>query len=292
MKNKRNKVWIIGLVLLLIPFWYLLLSLSKNLIQTKEAISFYNSFEKEKTVVILNEYLLNESAAHYDKKQAQDFYNNVMARENTSTMFSYLQMEVDGKKEPQRRFVSKSFYNKFPIKIAEGRGFISEDFEKGKEDIYPLLIGYHLKDKYKLGEHIELHQGEDKNVKAIVVGIIERDSHWHNLYELKDSLDYSEMLPMNPSIVENYFGLEEYTMAINSSFFELKNDDEKKQLETAVQNNKMLKGDLTLLSNYIEEYKKDFLEGKIILTSGLGIVTLILTAFLIYKVKKSVDEQI
>lgn len=79
----------------------------------------------------------------------------------------------------------KYFFELYNIDVFEGRNFCDGDFENGNNSLVPVIVGYGLKNKYKIGEtytEIDLNTGKQWNFE--VVGVLKRNQTYPSLFTM------------------------------------------------------------------------------------------------------------
>lgn len=70
----------------------------------------------------------------------------------------------------------KDFLDMFPLKIASGRSFAAEEFEKS--DVLPIIMGKDYEKYYKIGDVIDFYPMLDAPKKMKVIGFMEENSYF------------------------------------------------------------------------------------------------------------------
>lgn len=198
-----------GTVLVLIVLCTFMLLLSTLFIN-----SFVNSFESLQSIKKFqdrNAYYAVDDTLDYkidDLMNDSGFINKELNffkqfdRNQYVTEYGYDMDVTDDGKIISQRSVSKSFFDLYNIKVYEGSIFENEDF-KEKKEITPVIVGYNLKSKYKIGSLYEfVNGGTGETFQGKVIGILASNSEFYefNYSDLPISLDNSYVIP----IFENY----------------------------------------------------------------------------------------
>ncbi|MCY6960463.1 ABC transporter permease [Clostridium brassicae] len=149
---------------------------------------------------------------------------------NTYSKFEYQTSEqIEGNTIVQAT-ANKMFFDIYDIKAVEGRMFNESDFI-GNSKIIPVVVGYNLKDRYKLGEiYLERDLDTNKDINYKVIGIIEYNSSYPSLGDIgkETELNYTFFKPLNINLINNFSSMD---MAISSTVVFTNNEKEVRAIE-------------------------------------------------------------
>lgn len=97
-----------------------------------------------------------------------------------------------------QRNVSESFFDLYGLKMYEGNHFAEQDYKSKKETV-SVIVGYNLKEYYKVGNIYEfINGGTGENFKGKVIGVLNRNSKFHefNYSDLSITLDNTYITPI------------------------------------------------------------------------------------------------
>jgi len=145
-------------------------------------------------------------------------YNYIVENNNIEkyTKFEYqTPYSINGKTIIEST-ANKMFFDFYDIKVIEGSNFEDSDFNNDTE-VIPILVGYNLKEKYKLGEiYTEKDSATSKDVKYKVIGVLENNSYYPSLIDIGRNLDlnYTFFRPLNINSMNSFSSMD---MAISST---------------------------------------------------------------------------
>lgn len=120
---------------------------------------------------------------------------------------------------------NKMFFDIYDIKVIEGRMFNDVDFTNDL-NIIPIVVGYNLKDTYKLGEiYSETDPATNNKVTYQVIGVLEHNSSYPSLVDIGRELDlnYTFFQPLNIQSLSDFGSID---MAISSTVVFTNNESE------------------------------------------------------------------
>lgn len=153
---------------------------------------------------------------------------------DTYTSYSYIEEQQENGIEIKQYTSDLNFLEINGIDVSQGRLLNYEDFKLDNKDVIPILVGYKLKDVYKLGNTYTLFDGgTGKEITCQVVGILKNNSGYYNLEAIDQyiNLNYSYIKPLMYLNVDS-LSYSDIDMAIASTVF-FSND--KKAIESVVQ---------------------------------------------------------
>lgn len=121
------------------------------------------------------------------------------------TAYGYAVDTTDKGDVIREQIITEKFLDVFHLSAISGRLLHHDDFH-AIQDTVPILVGYELRDHYKLGETYELlNGGTGEYFKGFVVGILSQNSEYYELnsMDISLSLDYSYIVPQSTKDVGN-----------------------------------------------------------------------------------------
>lgn len=210
---KNNKILMIIFTVLNIVMLLLVEMLLHVIIETRSSMKAVDNFKTG----FQNAYIVADNTSEEkfceiisDTDKAKTAYSElfqtlVSTNHDFYTVFGY---DIDITKEGnviQEIVITEKFLDVFNLSLSEGRKFEKNDFTNPDSNL-PIMVGYYLKDTYKLGETYEfVHGGTGELFTGTIVGILEKNS---NYYELNNSnvsisLDYAYIIPQNIKDMSN-----------------------------------------------------------------------------------------
>lgn len=215
-------------ILLLIAFTISQLLTYKEYTNKLELLSESKAFiSMDHTSLEKINYLMNEDEDAINRMRK--LYQNILTSKDIkqSTLFSYNMTDTFEGRPILQYFANEGFFDVFNQEVISGRSFTSTDF-KNTSEIIPILVGYNLKDKYKLNEIYRIENpvnGETERYK--VVGILEYNSNYVNLDNLQtDFTDFnnSYIRPLSEESTFVYHDFSFFDLAINSTVIITENE--------------------------------------------------------------------
>ena len=162
----------------------------------------------------------------------RDLYESIISSNDfyTYTCYSYIDTGTKDGIYIKQYTADANFLEINAIRVGSGVGFSEEGFETGDEGVVPILVGYKIRDVYKLGEVYTLYDGgTGEALTCKVVGVLENNAGYYDLNNLSEyvNLNYSYIKPLMYGNVED-MSYSDIDMAISSTVFfaEDKNDVE------------------------------------------------------------------
>lgn len=222
---KRNTVFFLFIIQCSILVGSLLsqtIPYSKNIVELYSIKEGIEQIDKKDYFALKNELLPNEMALNFHEKEVNKFTHTFIDTLNPCIMFSYLPYSIDDT-EVQCRVANERFFRLYSPTIHEGRSFKSNDFFY--KDTIPIVIGYNLQHRYKLGECYTFYHGDHgKSFQGEIIGILSKDSVYASLGEIKESLDDSYIIPLSDYFIDCFFGLSDYDLVISSAIVKSENE--------------------------------------------------------------------
>lgn len=127
---------------------------------------------------------------------------------------------------------NRMFFDIFDIRVINGRMFSEEDFASDAKPI-PILVGYNLRNRFRLGEiYMEdnLDDLTSEKVSYKVIGILEHNASFPSLIDIgrEINLNYTYFEPINLKLLNDFGSLD---MAINSTVVFTHDESEVRSIE-------------------------------------------------------------
>ncbi len=129
----------------------------------------------------------------------------------------------------EEKIANEKFFSVNNFKMSEGRSFDKDDFKSSPDDVIPIIVGYNLKDIYKLNNTYDFEIGGDSvPCKGKIIGVLEYNSSYPDLSTLghEYSLNNSYIVPLSDSFIQNNASVPDLDMGLNSMFL-FSNDEAK-----------------------------------------------------------------
>jgi len=113
----------------------------------------------------------------------------------------------------QQYCADRKLFDMLDIKCSSGNVYDNENINSE----VPMVVGYKLRNIYKLGENYEMFNYSSDEVMTVkIVGLLEPGSTIPSLYNIGSSLnlDYAVFMPISNNLINNFANLD---MAINST---------------------------------------------------------------------------
>lgn len=293
-KAIKNSKWLslIITVQLVIAFFTLITGLVLFQQSLSQVIKFQSMFNEKKTLYVSTP--ASNMVQALDSNEVGsiiDFYKSMVADENIETIgsgsigrsnwdeISDLQSITNGEVEGLSNtiYVDENFYKYFNrIKLIDGRGFISEDFNKNDEDSIPIIVSKDLEKYLPVGKHYDKYE---------VVGVLSEDSNLY--YSNMDSI-YTGVTQKKYTIISSFSFEESLNRAdlaygiLHGTMITLKDEslvgEYKKRISDELYNKVSLPVEVKGVSDYKSDYIKS-VRGGIIATLGIAILLLVFSFF-------------
>lgn len=220
----------------------------------------------------INSLMANEKSS---VKKMKELYKYIL---NNNKTYTYSELEFNTNKKLNGHDIieatsNKMFFDMYGINVIEGSMFNTSDFVNNST-VIPIVIGYNLKDIYKLNKiYHEVDCATSKQVTYKVIGILEYNSSYPSLVDIGQTVNLNTTFfrPININRINDFASLD---MAINSTVVLTNNPYKIRTIENK-------SADLDLFSmNYkpIQQCIEDYLEifkKKIIYKLFIGIIILL-----------------
>lgn len=260
MKNKFIKALTIVLTLILIISIY----------QTNKYLSIRNKYNTMLYVydkLPINSYiaLRNEdmnllpSDRPFDDKKMNDLFDKIdEICDKKYSFYSYLPASINNGIARKQTFIDSDMYDLYNFRIDSGRNFTKDDFQS--KDVIPMIVGYDIKNDYKIGEIYNFGRGDKKDIQAKVIGYFSKDQNFASLLELVDTTNNALLMPISENLVKNNFIESDFDMYLNGTVFELKNDEDAQKIEALINDTKFYNVELKKLHDILDDFENKYIK--------------------------------
>lgn len=212
------------------------------------------------------------------KEYKQLFAELTKANIDYYTAFGYDIYVNNNGNNVKEQIITEQFINVFKFSIMQGRNFEAADFNTNN-GVLPILIGYELQDKYKLGKEYEFeHGGTGDTFRGKVVGILRKSSKYYELNGLSVSLslDFSYIVPQSTKNMDNLsfsdLDMAETRMVVFG---------DKNKIQKIFANTSPITVSLISVDNWIDEIMQNQ-KSALLLIGSVSILFLVFTLFITY----------
>lgn len=260
MKNKFIKALTIVLTLILIISIY---QTSKYLSMTNKyntMMSVYDKLPINSYIAMQNQDMnLLGADRHYDDKELNDLFDNIdKICDKKYSFYSYFPTSVNNGIASKETFIDSDMYDFYNFRIDKGRNFTKNDFQSN--DVIPLIVGYDIRNEYKIGEVYTFGRGDKKGIQAKVIGYFSKDQNFASLLELVDTTNNALLMPISENLVKNNFIESDFDMYLNGTVFELKNDEDARKIEALINDTKFYNVELKKLHDVLDDFKNKYIK--------------------------------
>ncbi len=260
MKNKFIKALIIVLTLFLIISIY---HTSKYFSMTNKyntMLSVYDKLPINSYIALRNQDMnLSPSDRVFDDKKINDLFDNIdKICDKKYSFYSYLPIAVNNGIARKQTFIDFDMYYLYNFRIDKGRNFTNDDFQSN--NVIPMIVGYDIKDDYKIGEVYTFGRGDKKGIQAKVIGYFSKDQNFASLLELTDTTNNALLMPISENLVKNNFIESDFDMYLNGTVFELKNDEDAQKIETLINDTKFYNVEVKKLHDVLDDFKNKYIK--------------------------------
>ncbi len=260
MKNKFIKALIIVLTLLLIVSIY---QTSKYLSMTTKyntMMSVYDKLPINSYIALKNQDMnLLSSDRPFDDKKINDLFDNIdKICDKKYSFYSYFPTSVNNAVARKQTFINSDLYDLYNFKIDYGRDFTKDDFQSN--DVIPMIVGYDIRNDYKIGEVYTFVRGDKNDIKAKVIGYFSKDQNFASLLVLTDTTNNALLMPISENLVKNNFTESDFDMYLNGTVFELKNDEDAQKIEKLINDTKFYNVELKKLHDVLDDFKNKYIK--------------------------------
>lgn len=260
MKNKYLKALLIILTLLLVLSIY---QTSKYLSMTNKyntMMSVYDKLPINSYIAMQNQDMnLPGADRHYDDKELNDLFDNIdKICDKKYSFYSYFPTSVNNGNARKQTFIDSDMYDLYNFRIDFGRNFTEDDFQS--KDVIPMIVGYDIKNDYKIGEIYNFGRGDKKDIQAKVIGYFSKDQNFASLLKLVDTTNNTLLMPISKSLVKNNFTESDFDMYLNGMVFELKTGEDAQKIETLINDTKFYDVELKKLHDVLDDFKNKYIK--------------------------------
>lgn len=260
MKNKYLKALLIILTLLLVLSIY----------QTSKYLSMTNKYNTMMSVYYklpINSYIAMQNQdmnfpgadRHYDDKELNDLFDNIdKICDKKYSFYSYFPTSINNGNARKQTFIDSDMYYLYNFRIDFGRNFTEDDFQS--KDVIPMIVGYDIKNDYKIGEVYNFGRGDKKDIQAKVIGYFFKDQNFASLLKLVDTTNNTLLMPISKSLVKNNFTESDFDMYLNGMVFELKTGEDAQKIETLINDTKFYDVELKKLHDVLDDFKNKYIK--------------------------------
>lgn len=260
MKNKYIKALIVVLTLILILSIY---QTSKYFSMTNKyntMMSVYDKLPINSYIALQNQDInLLDSDRPVDDKKLNDLFDNIdKICDKKYSFFSYFPTAVNNGNSRKQTFIDSDMYDLYNFRIDFGRNFTEDDFQN--KDVIPMIVGYDIRNDYKIGEVYTFGRGDKKDIQAKVIGYFLKDQNFASLLELTDTTNNTLLMPISKNLVKNNFTESDFDMYLNGMVFELKTDEDARKIETLINDTKFYNVELKKLHDVLDDFENEYIK--------------------------------
>lgn len=260
MKNKFIKALTIVLTLFLIISIY---QTSKYYFMANKyntMMSVYDKLPINSYIALRNEDMnLSPTDRAFDDKKINDLFDNIdEICDKKYSFYSYFPTSVNNGIARKQTFIDSDMYDLYNFRIDSGRNFTKDDFQSN--NVIPMIVGYDIRNDYKIGEVYTFGRDDKKDIKAKVIGYFSKDQNFASLLELTDTTNNTLLMPISKSLVKNNFTESDFDMYLNGTVFELRNDEDAQKIETLINDTKFYNVELKKLHDILDDFENKYIK--------------------------------
>ena len=260
MKNKFIKALTIVLTLFLIISIY---QTSKYYFMANKyntMMSVYDSLPINSYIALRNQDMnLSPTDRPFDDKKMNDLFDNIdKICDKKYSFYSYLPTSINNGNARKQTFIDSDMYHLYNFRIDFGRNFTEDDFQS--KDVIPMIVGYDIKNDYKIGEIYNFGRGDKKDIQAKVIGYFSKDQNFASLLELVDTTNNALLMPISENLVKNNFIESDFDMYLNGTVFELKNDEDARKIEALINDTKFYNVEIEKFHDVLDDFKNKYIK--------------------------------
>ncbi len=260
MKNKFIKALIIVLTLFLIISIY---HTSKYFSMTNKyntMMSVYDKLPINSYIAMQNQDMnLPESNRSFDDKELNDLFDNIdKICDKKYSFYSYFPTSINNGIARKQTFIDSDMYDLYNFRIDKGRNFTKDDFQSN--DVIPMIVGYDIRDDYKIGEIYTFGRVDKKDIQAKVIGYFSKDQNFASLLELTDTTNNALLMPISGNLIKNNFIESDFDMYLNGTVFELKNVEDARKIEALINDTKFYNVELKKFHDVLDDFKNKYIK--------------------------------
>lgn len=260
MKNKFIKVLTIVLTLILILSIYQTSKYYFIANKYNTMMSVYDKLPINSYIALRNQDMnLLPSDRPFDDKKINDLFDNIdKICDKKYSFYSYLPASINNGIARKETFIDSDMYEFYNFRIDKGRNFTKDDFQSN--DVIPMIVGYDIRNDYKIGEVYTFGRGDKKGIQAKVIGYFSKDQNFASLLELTDTTNNALLMPISENLVKNNFIESDFDMYLNGTVFELKNDEDARKIEALINDTKFYNVELKKLHDVLDDFKNKYIK--------------------------------
>lgn len=223
-------------------------------------MSVYDKFPINSYIALRNQDMnLSPTDRVFDDKKINDLFDNIdKICDKKYSFYSYLPIAVNNGIARKQTFIDFDMYYLYNFRIDKGRNFTNDDFQSN--NVIPMIVGYDIKDDYKIGEVYTFGRGDKKGIQAKVIGYFSKDQNFASLLELTDTTNNALLMPISENLVKNNFIESDFDMYLNGTVFELKNDEDAQKIETLINDTKFYNVEVKKLHDVLDDFKNKYIK--------------------------------
>ena len=260
MKNKFIKAVTTVLTLILIISIYQTSKYFSMRNKYNTMLYVYDKLPINSYIALRNEDMnLSPTDRAFDDKKMNDLFDNIdKICDKKYSFYSYLPTSINNGIACKETFIDSDMYDFYNFRIDSGRDFTEDDFKS--KDVIPMIVGYDIKNDYKIGEIYNFGRGDKKDIQAKVIGYFSKDQNFASLLELVDTTNNALLMPISENLVKNNFIESDFDMYLNGTVFELKNDEDAQKIETLINDTKFYNVELKKLHDILDDFENKYIK--------------------------------
>lgn len=260
MKNKFIKALTIVLTLILLISIYMTSKYVSMTTKYNTMMSVYDKLSINSYIALQNQGMnFRETNRSFDNKKINDLFDNIdKICDNKYSFYSYFPTSINNGIARKQTFINSDMYDFYNFRIDKGRNFTKEDFDS--KDVIPMIVGYDIRNDYKIGEVYTFGRGDKKDIQAKVIGYFTKDQNFASLLELTDTTNNALLMPISENLVKNNFTESDFDMYLNGTVFELKDDEDAQKIEKLINDTKFYNVELKKLHDVLDDFKNKYIK--------------------------------
>lgn len=195
----------------------------------------------------------------FDDKKINDLFDDIdKICDKKYSFYSYLPNSINNGNARKQTFIDSDMYDLYNFRIDKGRNFTKDDFQSN--DVIPMIVGYDIRDDYKIGEIYTFGRGDKKDIQVEVIGYFSKDQNYASLLELTDTTNNTLLMPISKNLVKNNFTESDFDMYLNGMVFELKTDEDVRKIETLINDTKFYNVELKKLHDVLDDFENEYIK--------------------------------
>ena len=123
-----------------------------------------------------------------------------------------------------------------------------------------MIVGYDIRDDYKIGEIYTFGRVDKKDIQAKVIGYFSKDQNFASLLELTDTTNNALLMPISGNLIKNNFIESDFDMYLNGTVFELKNVEDARKIEALINDTKFYNVELKKFHDVLDDFKNKYIK--------------------------------